>query len=88
MNEIVEIDKLETEANHDSLNENGLQKKILPIRRIFMLSSLLFFIGYSYAIIEGFGIPLSGLSERYAPIVFGISSIQCQRFHRGIYWFC
>lgn len=57
---------------------NDFQKRILPVRRIFMLSSLLFSIGYSYVANEGFGIPLlleAGLSERYAPIVFGISSI-------------
>ena len=69
---------VETEENHDSLYENGPQKRILPVRRIFMLSSLMFFVGYSYSINEGFGIPLlleAGLSERYAPIVFGISSI-------------
>lgn len=69
---------VEPEENEDSLTENILQKRILPVRRIFMLSSLLFFIGYSYTVNEGFGIPLllqAGLSERYAPIVFGISSI-------------
>ena len=69
----------ELEENDDLLTENITpQKRILPVWRIFMLSSLLFFIGYSYSINEGFGIPLlleAGLSESYAPIVFGISSI-------------
>ena len=69
----------ELEGNNDFLTENTTpQKRILPIRRIFMLSALLFFIGYSYGINEGFGIPLlleAGFSESYAPIVFGISSI-------------
>lgn len=62
----------------DSSPETGQQKSILPVCRVFMLSSLLFYVGYSYAINEGFGIPLlleAGVNERYAPIVFGISSI-------------
>lgn len=78
MGESEENNDLLTE-NNDLLTENTTpQKRILPVRRIFMLSCLLFFIGYSYAINEGFGIPLlleAGLSESYAPIVFGISSI-------------
>ena len=64
--------------NKDTLTETTPQKRVLPVRRIFMLSSLLFYVGYSYSINEGFGIPLlleAGLSELYAPIVFGVSSI-------------
>ena len=68
----------EAEENEDALTETTPQKRVLPVRRIFMLSSLLFYVGYSYSINEGFGIPLlleAGLSELYAPIVFGVSSI-------------
>ena len=68
----------EPEENDDALTETTSQKRLLPVRRIFMLSSLLFYVGYSYSINEGFGIPLlleAGLSELYAPIVFGVSSI-------------
>ena len=53
-------------------------KKLLPPRRLIMLSTVLFFVGYSYGVNEGFGIPLllaAGLEERYATFVFGISSI-------------
>ena len=67
-----------TEETDNSLISSLLQKRSLPLRRIFMVSSLLFFLGYSYAVNEGYGVPLlleAGLSERYAPIVFGISSI-------------
>ena len=68
----------EAEENDDALTETTPQKRVLPVRRIFMLSSLLFYVGYSYSINKGFGIPLlleAGLSELYAPIVFGVSSI-------------
>ena len=53
-------------------------KRLLPTGRLIMLSSVLFYVGYSYGVNEGFGIPLlleAGLEERYAPFVFGISSI-------------
>ena len=47
---------------------------------IFMLSTVLFFVGYAYAVNEGFGVPLlleAGLEERYASFALrlGISSI-------------
>ena len=53
-------------------------KKTLPRGRIFMLSTVLFFVGYGYAVNEGFGVPLlleAGLEERYASFALGISSI-------------
>ena len=52
-------------------------KRLLPPGRLIMLSTVLFFVGYSYGVNSGFGIPLlleAGLEERYAPFVFGISS--------------
>ena len=52
-------------------------KRLIPPGRLIMLSTVLFFVGYSYGVNEGFGIPLlleAGLEERYAPFVFGISS--------------
>jgi len=53
-------------------------KRPLPPIRIVMLSAILFFVGYGYAVNEGFGVPLlleAGLEERYAPFALGISSI-------------
>ena len=58
--------------------EAGPVKKLLPPGRLIMLSAVLFYVGYSYGVNEGYGIPLlleAGLEERYAPFVFGISSI-------------
>ena len=55
-----------------------LMKTPLPRRRMFMLSAVLFFVGYSYAINDGFGVPLllvAGMPEQYAPHVLGISAI-------------
>jgi len=78
LNAIIKLmETVETEK-HDHEFLSTPPKRRLPLRRMFMLSSLLFFVGYSYAINEGFGIPLlleAGLSERYAPIIFGLSSI-------------
>ena len=53
-------------------------KKTLPHGRIFMLSTVLFFVGYGYAVNEGFGVPLlleAGLEEQYVSFALGISSI-------------
>ena len=53
-------------------------KRQLPLGRLVMLSTVLFYVGYNYAVNEGFGVPLlleAGLDERYAPFVFGISSL-------------
>ena len=55
-----------------------LMKSPLPRRRMFMLSAVSFFVGYSYAINDGFGVPLllvAGMKEQYAPHVLGISAI-------------
>ena len=60
----------------DRADHNAV-KRTLPHGRIFMLSTVLFFVGYGYAVNEGFGVPLlleAGLEERYASFALGISS--------------
>lgn len=50
----------------------------LPRRRMCMLSAVVFFVGYGYAINDGFGVPVllvAGVGEQYAPFVLGISAI-------------
>ena len=77
------LDSTETElatGKEDEVDEKDTinpTKKPLPRGRIFMLSAALFFVGYSYAINDGFGVPLlleAGIKGQYAPFVLGISS--------------
>lgn len=78
---MIDLDENELVTAEGQLDEKDTDKPVknlLPRVRIFMLTAALFFVGYSYAINDGFGVPLlrvAGMKERYAPFVLGISSM-------------